>query len=503
MTRERGAVYQAAGARYIDQAATAARSLRATNPGLGTALFCDDPAYARSHFGADFDEVIGFSDDSWLDDYVDHLRRRDQLVGLKVPVACRLPFEISLLIDSDTLAIGDLTPAFDLMGTYDVLACEDADHLIDTDTRSWNAVGLIDLHQRSYFNAGVVYLRHGAGTQRFAEAWADVYRNSSDAFARSNDQNALNYLLNRPSTYMSDLSFSTSALRCERYNAACRFWIELWEAGLWSEVRLLHTWMSEGLHRRMEARDLDWEQFFYREAGEAAEYVRRYSIGRGLIDREVKRRCYEAIADRPFGLKHYVNAFLKHGEGIGGFAGLSDLYLVDEATRHAVREALAITSAAARPQPVRVLQIGLRHCYAGMSGFVDDARWRTGFDLEFLAAAFGSHEVVGITRYPFLRYGSARVVTTVQDYGRAELDLPEGCSYDVVVDADGGVRDTQRLRNAEIALAHLASGGALVMIELSAGLADELCCRFADCVMVRRSPARASSAGSSCVFVKA
>ena len=98
----RGVVWVATGPAHVAAARASAASVRASNPGLATAIFCDvaDP-------GAEFDRV----------EAVEGAHARS-----KVDCLPRTPFGETLYLDTDTRVTGDLGDLFRLLERFDVAA---------------------------------------------------------------------------------------------------------------------------------------------------------------------------------------------------------------------------------------------------------------------------------------------------------------------------------------------------------------------------------------------
>jgi hypothetical protein len=100
MTAERGVLYVATGARYVEAARRSAASLRQGNPGLQVALFTDQPVTDPV-----FDRV----------EIIDNPHARS-----KIDCLGRSPFCDTLFIDCDTRIVGDLTGVFRLLERFDL-----------------------------------------------------------------------------------------------------------------------------------------------------------------------------------------------------------------------------------------------------------------------------------------------------------------------------------------------------------------------------------------------
>jgi hypothetical protein len=100
VTHERGVLFIVTGARYVSAAAEAARSVAATNPALGIALFTDQPVS-----GAPFHYVAQMGGGA--------SRRKHEFVS-------RSPFRETLYLDSDVRVTTDLSDLFRLLEKFEM-----------------------------------------------------------------------------------------------------------------------------------------------------------------------------------------------------------------------------------------------------------------------------------------------------------------------------------------------------------------------------------------------
>jgi hypothetical protein len=106
---DKGVVYVAMGARFVEEAQVSARSVRKHMPNLPITLFTDSPP-AESDL---FDRVV-------------HLTRsgpkphRDKLIGM-----LQSPYEHTLFLDTDTFVGADVSELFQILQTFDMAATLD------------------------------------------------------------------------------------------------------------------------------------------------------------------------------------------------------------------------------------------------------------------------------------------------------------------------------------------------------------------------------------------
>lgn len=148
-----GVLYVATGAAHVAAARRSAASVRATNPGLRIAIFCDTPDP-----GPEFDEVAEVAGA--------HVRS-------KVDYLPRTPFARTLYLDSDTRVLGDLGDLFRLLERFDLAA---AHRVRDTD-RVLRPAGIPVIPAAfPEHNGGVLLYRSQPQMLAFLQSWAEAYR---------------------------------------------------------------------------------------------------------------------------------------------------------------------------------------------------------------------------------------------------------------------------------------------------------------------------------------
>lgn len=184
MTGARGVVYIATGAAHAEAARQSAASVRATNPGLGIALFTD-----QGVSGPEFDRVLPVPDP--------HRRSKVDHLGAT-------PFTETLYLDSDTRVRDDLSDLFRLLERFE-LACALREAAV---TRHRDPRGKEDVPVAfPEYNGGVMLYRGSDRVRAFHAEWARAYA----ALGRAADQRSL-----RDTLWASDLRI---AVLTPRYNA--------------------------------------------------------------------------------------------------------------------------------------------------------------------------------------------------------------------------------------------------------------------------------------------
>jgi Nucleotide-diphospho-sugar transferase len=193
MSGDRGVLYVATGTAHVAAARASAASVRRTNPGLATAIFCDVPEP-----GPEFDRAEAV---------VDPHRRS------KVDYLPRTPFRKTLYLDTDTRVLGPLDDLFRLLERFDLALA----HVAAPHTRSalkrWRQDVPPSFPQH---NGGVMLYRATPASLAFLEAWRSAYHASGHKV----DQVTLRELL-----WSSDIRFT---VLLPRYNTRRYTWLDRW-----------------------------------------------------------------------------------------------------------------------------------------------------------------------------------------------------------------------------------------------------------------------------------
>lgn len=184
MSGGRGVVYVATGALHAEAARRSAASVRATNPGLGIAIFTD-----QAIAGPEFDERRGIPDP--------HRRSKVSCLG-------ETPFAETLYLDGDTRVRRDLADLFRLLERFD-LACA-LRELAAKASRKPRGRSEVPASLPE-FNSGVMLYRGSAEVRGFLADWAQAYA----ALGKAADQPSF-----RDTIWASDLRL---AVLTPHYNA--------------------------------------------------------------------------------------------------------------------------------------------------------------------------------------------------------------------------------------------------------------------------------------------
>lgn len=171
----RGVVHVAYGQRYLDEAESSARSVRATNPGLKLALITNRPPETTGVW----DEVL--------------IVPENEAGGSSVKLEMhRAPWERCLFLDTDTIVAASLDPVFALLDRFDFAGVQ------HSGGHHYELPGLPVSFPE--FNSGVLAWRRNERVAAFFARWRELYRQFHDPTSRTWDQKSLRLAL-----YESDL----------------------------------------------------------------------------------------------------------------------------------------------------------------------------------------------------------------------------------------------------------------------------------------------------------
>jgi hypothetical protein len=157
----RGALYICTGERYVQEASRSAASLRASSPGLATALFTDlQRGSGRGIDWSVFDQVLPIRDP----------HRRS-----KVDCLPETPFDLTLYLDSDTRVCADLGDVFAVLERFDVALTHAASRYRRLTNETWRLALPNTFPQ---FNGGVIAYRRTPAVLDFLHAWSSEYRSA-------------------------------------------------------------------------------------------------------------------------------------------------------------------------------------------------------------------------------------------------------------------------------------------------------------------------------------
>jgi hypothetical protein len=466
----RGGVYCAIGRKYVDHCVRSAVSLRRSNPSMGAALFTDEIEYAASHFEEIFTSIEAIAGDESSASDLDKLREGGKLPSLKVLICDRSPFEQSLSIDGDTLVLGDLTAAFERLYDYKLLACEECANSVRLIDGAWHATGLLDTRRRDYVNAGVIFYQSGdEAVRRFLTAWRRLLIDDDSEIPpllRTNDQDVLNHMLGNPARFAREITFSTTCLRAEVYNCYSRMWAEVWEAGQWENVKILHSWMAPAIADAMQREGFDWSQIFSPEHP-YADHIAQFSLSAGAIPPGVKKQLYHLD---PKGLvtlraQLLLAAFLRVQEGPVSVEDRTSLALQTGysgfETHKPCIDILRNWWSGSDHSPITVIKVGIDYTFDGMGPRNLNEYFRTGYDLEFFDAIFPCRSISAFSRFPFLKYQAGSISSVYCRYDEGLQPSIVDCldAPDLIIDDDGEVALATRLQNFALLCSRLKAGG--------------------------------------------
>jgi hypothetical protein len=156
---EKGVLYIASGSAYIEDATKSAKSIK-EHTNLSISLVADRPV-EDPHF----DTVI--ESDDFLYHYGDSV--------LQIP---ELPYEKTILLDTDTIISDDVDELFSLISNFDVAAATIAESKFGIDEKVPSAL--------PEFNTGVVLFNRNERTSRFISKWKGRYEEYLDQNVRMN-----------------------------------------------------------------------------------------------------------------------------------------------------------------------------------------------------------------------------------------------------------------------------------------------------------------------------
>lgn len=206
MTRTgRGVLYIATGAAHAAAARASAASVRATNPGLGVAIFTD-----QALSGPEFDRVEPVISP--------HVRS-------KVDYLAETPFAETLYLDTDTRVLGDLSELFRLLERFELALAQRAHVPASPAKALWRHAVPASFPQA---NGGVVLYRASPAALGFMADWRAAYAEAGFKV----DQITLRELL-----WASDIRF---AVLPARFNTRRYTWLHHWFTSMPRPV-ILHT----------------------------------------------------------------------------------------------------------------------------------------------------------------------------------------------------------------------------------------------------------------------
>jgi hypothetical protein len=223
-----GILYIASGRRYIEEAVKSAKSLKRTND-MPITIVCD-----RSPKADCFDEII--SGDDFLYHYGDSI--------LQIP---ELPYERTLLLDTDTLICGSIIEVFDVLDQFDIAASVIADN-------EFEVSGV----PKSFpeYNTGVVAFKKSDLVESFITDWKETYQGHLSEGVRMNQPSF------RQTLYESDLRVATLPTE---YNCRINF-----GGHLRNKVKIMHGSIEKAESLVQKINDMDTSRVYYKNGDKLA-----------------------------------------------------------------------------------------------------------------------------------------------------------------------------------------------------------------------------------------
>ena len=190
---ECGVIYITSGAFHTAAAASAARSVRETNPWLAIDLYTDE-----ANAEGPFDRVVAFSGG--------HHRS-------KVDYLAQTRFRRTLYLDSDTRVVADLKPMFELLSRFDLAIAHAHARNAGRQTAIWRQEIPEAFPQH---NGGVILYRGEGKALKFMEAWSAAFHQAGFKW----DQITLRELM-----WTSDLAIYVLP---PEYNVRYRKYLDIW-----------------------------------------------------------------------------------------------------------------------------------------------------------------------------------------------------------------------------------------------------------------------------------
>jgi len=191
MTMEKGILYVATGARYVEEARSSARSVRACNPSLPICLVTDQPIEPD----ADFDIVrdVHETPSGTAAGPENYLALDRVAYYRKILPLVRSPFEKTLFLDTDTWVGDSLEDLFTLLDRFDLLVTPAhivRDYDFEKEELPFNQIP----DAFGYFNTGLIAYRRGPNLETFMRRWVENYSEHTARFT-VNDQPAFRLTL--------------------------------------------------------------------------------------------------------------------------------------------------------------------------------------------------------------------------------------------------------------------------------------------------------------------
>jgi hypothetical protein len=188
-----GVVYAAFGVPYLVECQVSARSLLRVSPGIPIAVFCD-PAHAASpppELEAWFAPLMRGEERCVVESSSSSssaLRGWQTGTCTKIAASIQSPYAKTLLLDCDTVVLGDVRPIFRLLPRFDVAAAFCTPWVAGQCTAAYLRMSEAPLIFPEY-NTGVLLLHTASeAVRQFLQTWDAVTRRLDAAGAHSSDQ---------------------------------------------------------------------------------------------------------------------------------------------------------------------------------------------------------------------------------------------------------------------------------------------------------------------------
>ena len=154
MNKDRGVLYIVFGEKYINEAILSASTVKKHNPDMHITFMCDEEV--NSDF-VDESKVMKVS----------HIRPKVDYIHLS-------PYKETVLLDSDTIVVSDISDMFDILARYDLAICHDLAR------KRENVSRLIPPYKKIPYsfpevNPGVFVFKKSQATDSFFEMWRNYF----------------------------------------------------------------------------------------------------------------------------------------------------------------------------------------------------------------------------------------------------------------------------------------------------------------------------------------
>lgn len=267
MVKSKGVLYIATGEKYVEEAATSARSLKTHMPNIPITIATDD-IYETDVF----DTVVELDSPEYS--YADNVR----YIGLT-------PYERTLFIDSDTYITGDISEIFDILDEFDIATAHDTGRRREfyrDDEIKVNAPDCFPM-----YNSGVVVYNDSSAVNELFDKWSDIYERHS-----SKVPGVVNQPSFREALYVSNVRIATLP---PEYN--CRLPYPTYLRG---DVKIIHGRASnfEPTEQILNKEPTESRRTFLTFAGRNGHYILRLDLDKWQYR---QRSLFESLFERGLG----------------------------------------------------------------------------------------------------------------------------------------------------------------------------------------------------------